>query len=47
MHFSDVLSELRVPHTLDVCDGDHREHVVERLATIVFPFFSRLLDPAR
>jgi len=45
-HFSDALSELRVPHTLEVYDGDHREHVVERLATIVFPFFSRLLDPA-
>jgi enterochelin esterase-like enzyme len=47
MHLSDLLSELRVPHTLDVYEGDHRQNVVERLGTIVFPFFSRLLDPAK
>jgi S-formylglutathione hydrolase FrmB len=45
--FTNALSELRVPYTLDVYDGDHRKKVVERMATIIFPFFSRLLDPAR
>src|SRR5262249_43641046 len=39
-HFANELAELRVPFTLSVYDGDHREHVVERLRTIVFPFFS-------
>jgi len=37
---ADRLQELRVPFTLSVYDGDHREHVVERLRGIVFPFFS-------
>lgn len=37
--FANRLAELRIPFTLSVYDGDHREHVVERLRTIVFPFF--------
>lgn len=43
-HFAAELAELRVPFTLSVYDGDHREHVVERLRTIVFPFFSANLQ---
>ncbi|HJQ36518.1 MAG TPA: alpha/beta fold hydrolase [Thermoanaerobaculia bacterium] len=42
--FSRVLAELRVPHVLDAYDGDHREHVVERLEKIVFPMFSKVLE---
>jgi S-formylglutathione hydrolase FrmB len=42
--FSRVLAELRVPHVLDAYDGDHREHVVERLEKIVFPMFSAVLE---
>jgi len=42
--FSRVLSELRVPHVLEAYDGDHRQHVVERLERIVFPMFSSVLS---
>ncbi|MEA2337497.1 MAG: hypothetical protein QOE82_1504 [Thermoanaerobaculia bacterium] len=46
-NFTRALGELRIPYTLDVYDGDHRKKVVDRMATIIFPFFSRLLEPAR
>ena len=35
---SQRLGDLRVPHVLDVYDGDHRNRVGERLATIVLPW---------
>ncbi|HUG38268.1 MAG TPA: hypothetical protein VML54_15025, partial [Candidatus Limnocylindrales bacterium] len=41
--FSQRLGELRVPHRLDVYDGDHREHVAERLETVVLPWVGRHL----
>jgi len=44
---ADRLSELRIPFTLSVYDGDHRNRVVERLETIVFPFFSENLSPTQ
>jgi S-formylglutathione hydrolase FrmB len=42
--FSHELSRLRVPHTLDVYRGDHRQQVGARLGTIVLPFFARNLE---
>lgn len=42
--FSRALTRLRVPHTLDVYDGDHRNRVKQRLATKIFPFFSENLS---
>jgi S-formylglutathione hydrolase FrmB len=41
--FAHELSVLRVPHTLDVYAGDHRNRIKQRLATKVFPFFSEKL----
>lgn len=38
MEFSQRLGAERVPHQLDVYDGDHREYVAERLEDIVFPW---------
>jgi S-formylglutathione hydrolase FrmB len=42
--FSRELSRLRIPHTLDVYRGDHRQHVGARLSAIVLPFFARNLE---
>lgn len=42
--FSRVLTENGVPHSLDVYDGDHRQRVLYRLETVVFPMFSAVLD---
>jgi S-formylglutathione hydrolase len=39
--FSRKLAEYRVPHTLDIYDGDHREEIPARLERILLPFFSR------
>ncbi len=36
------LSRLRIPHRLDVYDGDHREKIPERLRTHVLPFFGTM-----
>jgi pimeloyl-ACP methyl ester carboxylesterase len=41
--FSAVLSELRVPHRLDVHSGDHRNRMAERLASHVWPAVSGAL----
>lgn len=41
--FAHELAVLRVPHTLDVYAGDHRNRIKQRLATKVFPFFSEKL----
>ncbi|HEX6096702.1 MAG TPA: alpha/beta fold hydrolase [Thermoanaerobaculia bacterium] len=37
--FSHELARLRVPHRLEVYDGDHREKIPARLKTHVLPFF--------
>jgi pimeloyl-ACP methyl ester carboxylesterase len=42
--FSRVLTEYRIPHSLAAYDGDHRQHIVERLERIVFPMFSAVLQ---
>jgi S-formylglutathione hydrolase len=41
--FSRELARLRIPHTLDVYDGDHREMIRTRLPTNVLAFFARTL----
>jgi S-formylglutathione hydrolase len=43
--FSERLSELRVPHRLDVYDGDHRQEVAARMESIILPFITAALDP--
>jgi enterochelin esterase-like enzyme len=40
---SRALQDAAIPHVLDAYAGDHRQHVVQRLETIVFPMFSRVL----
>jgi S-formylglutathione hydrolase len=40
--FSRELARLRIPHRLDVYDGDHRQKIPERLRTHVLPFFANL-----
>ena len=42
--FAQALTDARVPHTLDVYLGDHRQRVNERLASKVFPFFATTLE---
>lgn len=42
--FSQALLDARVPHTLDVYEGDHRQAVNERLESKVFPFFAATLS---
>ena len=44
---SQRLAELRIPHRLDVYDGDHREHISQRLETLVLPFLATHLDGPR
>jgi S-formylglutathione hydrolase FrmB len=41
--FSDSLAFYKVPHTLEVYEGDHRDRIRERVTTRVLPFFSREL----
>jgi S-formylglutathione hydrolase len=43
--FSDGLAQARIPHRLDVYDGDHRQRVAERLEAVVLPFVAGALDP--
>lgn len=38
--FSRELARLRIPHRLDVYDGDHRQKIPERLRTHILPFFA-------
>ena len=38
--FSRELARLRIPHRLDVYEGDHRQKIPERLRTHVLPFFA-------
>ena len=42
--FSERLAELRIPHRLDVYDGDHRVKVPDRMDTVVLPFIGAALD---
>jgi S-formylglutathione hydrolase FrmB len=42
--FSHALLDARVPHTLDVYEGDHRRAVNERLESKIFPFFAATLE---
>ncbi len=44
--FSQRLSELRIPHTFEVYDGDHRKRIGERLREVVFPWIGRHLAAA-
>ena len=41
--FSQRLGELRVPHLLDVYEGDHRDRIGERLESFVLPWVGRAL----
>jgi S-formylglutathione hydrolase FrmB len=41
--FSRVLTEHRIPHVVEAYDGDHREHVLQRLQSVVFPILARHL----
>lgn len=41
--FAGKLGEERIPHRLDVFDGDHRERTSERLERIIFPWAGELL----
>ena len=41
--FSERLGAERIPHLLDVYTGDHREHVGERLETLVLPWVGERL----
>ena len=40
---SEELKRLGVPHHSELYEGDHFNHLNERMATRVFPFFSRVL----
>lgn len=41
--FSQRLAELRVPHLLEVYDGDHRQQLAERMESFVLPWIGRAL----
>jgi S-formylglutathione hydrolase FrmB len=41
------LSEAGVPHTLEVFEGDHVNHVGQRLSGRMLPWMSRQLNSAR
>jgi S-formylglutathione hydrolase len=43
--FSQELARQRIPHVLNVFDGDHREQTADRLAEVVLPFFARAFRP--
>ncbi len=43
---SRTLGELRIPHLLDVYDGDHRQRVSERLERVVLPWVAERLAVA-
>lgn len=42
--FSRELARLRIPHTLQVYAGDHREEIPRRLRTVILPFFAVNLE---
>ena len=41
--YSQELARLRIPHTLDAYQGDHRKLIQQRLREVVLPFFIRRL----
>ncbi len=41
--FSERLAELRIPHTLEVYRGDHRQEIARRLEKVILPWVARLL----
>ncbi|CAN0595617.1 unnamed protein product, partial [Ectocarpus sp. 12 AP-2014] len=41
---SQQLGEERIPHNLDVYDGDHRQQVSERLETVILPWVGERLE---
>jgi S-formylglutathione hydrolase len=43
--FSRELARFRIPHRLDVYQGDHRQKIPERLRTHVLPFFADNFPP--
>jgi pimeloyl-ACP methyl ester carboxylesterase len=43
LEFSQVLGEQRIPHLLDVYDGDHRQLVAARLEQIILPWIGTRL----
>jgi enterochelin esterase-like enzyme len=43
LEFSQRLGAERIPHRLDIYDGDHRQHVGERMESIVFPWVAERL----
>lgn len=43
MKFSQRLGEERIPHILDVYDGDHRQRVPERLEKVILPWIGERL----
>lgn len=44
MHLDTVLTQAGVPHTFELFDGTHTDHIQDRLMGSVFPFFSRALQ---
>ncbi|UCF68830.1 MAG: alpha/beta fold hydrolase [Acidobacteriota bacterium] len=42
--FAERLAMWRIPHRVEVFDGDHRELLADRLTEIVLPFLSRSLE---
>ncbi len=43
--FAQKLGEERIPHRLDVFDGDHRQLTSERLERVILPWVGDLLEP--
>ncbi len=43
--FSNRLTEYRIPHRLDVIEGDHRNQVASRMGTVILPYVIGVLDP--
>jgi hypothetical protein len=41
------MTELGIPHTFELYNGTHGDHIRARMESKVLPFFSRELQPAR
>jgi pimeloyl-ACP methyl ester carboxylesterase len=44
VRFDSLLTRLRVRHTFEAYDGDHRSAIRERVTTRLLPFFANILD---
>lgn len=42
--FDQALNEYKIPHTYEIYDGDHLNHIADRIETKVIPFFSKNLE---